>query len=494
MDEIKGIQKNLNIFNELKDLIKKENSVEEKIRLISIASYFATYNHTGLFADKFLENELIKIAQSIKTPLEKPEKNSYLHVATSVYEFGGHTRLIDRFIKNSSGKHSLILTKQDGNIPEWLKKTISDKNGKIMILEGTDIDKTQELRKIASSYEKIILHIHPFDTIPILAFGTQNFKSPVIFYNHADHVFWLGVSISDLVLDLSTEGQSLSKKRRGVKKSDILPVPVEYTQKATISKKEAREILNLPLNKHIILSIGTSDKFRPFGKYNFIEKAFEIIKEIPNTIILVVGVSIKEKNWKEAFDKSDKRIIPIGLVEKAKLQYYIKSADVYLESFPLTSSTATIEVLLEGVPSICVRTEEKSWDVIREISVPLNEVVSKIKEILEKKIFDTKIIDKIKNLHCKDSWTKTLNNILFKLSIKHNHNLSDFSTLIEFNQYDIYIYNLLNNENKLIYFRNFAKLNLKNKIKIFSIFSKHPKFKSNIKSLIYNKSIKDLNN
>jgi len=144
MNEIDGLKLNLNIFENLKQLIKKEKDIEEKIKLIS----------------------------KIKSKIELPEKNSILHIATSVYEFGGHTRLIDRFIKNISGKHSLILTKQDGNIPDWLKDTISAKYGEIIKLEGSDLPNMKKLFYMYILLIRFLFYLLELLNLEILLFIT----------------------------------------------------------------------------------------------------------------------------------------------------------------------------------------------------------------------------------------------------------------------------------------------------------------------------------
>jgi len=102
-----------------------------------------------------------------------------------------------------------------------------------------------------------------------------------------------------------------------------------------------------------------------------------------------------------------------------ELIYYIKSADVYLGSFPFHSSTATIEVLLEEIPSVICKSEEKVWDVIRNISVELDDVVEKIKYYLINGKIDTKILTQINEIHCEQNWKKRLNQIFSNLPNKH---------------------------------------------------------------------------
>ena len=50
----------------------------------------------------------------------------------------------------------------------------------------------------------------------MLAFADESGLPPVLFLNHADHLFWLGTSVADLVLNLRDAATDISIARRGV--------------------------------------------------------------------------------------------------------------------------------------------------------------------------------------------------------------------------------------------------------------------------------------
>ena len=58
----------------------------------------------------------------------------------------------------------------------------------------------------------VILHVHMYDVLPILAFANGDFNRPVMFYNHADHLFWLGASISDLVVNFRSSSVAFNEE------------------------------------------------------------------------------------------------------------------------------------------------------------------------------------------------------------------------------------------------------------------------------------------
>ena len=65
---------------------------------------------------------------------------------------------------------------------------MSEKSGKVYNLDSHPAAKINQIRKIASGFEKIILHIHSDDLVTFIAFATNDFKRPVLFFNHLDHL------------------------------------------------------------------------------------------------------------------------------------------------------------------------------------------------------------------------------------------------------------------------------------------------------------------
>ena len=99
----------------------------------------------------------------------------------------------------------------------------------------------------AVGHDVIILHIHCEDVIPVLAFADESGLPPVLFLNHADHLFWLGTSVADLVLNLRDAATDITIGRRGVEadRNFLLPTIVAADDARLQSRAEAKAALGL---------------------------------------------------------------------------------------------------------------------------------------------------------------------------------------------------------------------------------------------------------
>src|SRR5438067_2243266 len=75
---------------------------------------------------------------------------------------------------------------------------VKTSGGELMALNPAApwIERARALRELARGYDAVVLHIHHHDPVPILAFADGD-RPPVVLFNHADHMFWLGSSIVD---------------------------------------------------------------------------------------------------------------------------------------------------------------------------------------------------------------------------------------------------------------------------------------------------------
>ncbi|MDY0117320.1 MAG: hypothetical protein RBR59_07080 [Sulfurimonadaceae bacterium] len=436
-----NIINNSNYIDYCKTLYDDSWKISIKIAYITYMVDFLISNVTVYFSDDFIEEKLNDISQSLAFNLsESFTKNSVLHVVTESYSTGGHTKLLEMFIENTSSyfkKQSIVLLNQKVDLPSTLK-SIANKTGEIFILEEDNIiNKAIKLANLASSYEFIVLHIHQNEIITNLAFGNKNFKRPVFFLNHADHMFWCGVSISDYVLDLSTEGSEFSKTQRGVNKSYVLPIPIK-DEKKNISKNDARNYLHLDKKSKIILSIASEYKYgrKKEDISKFINMSMNILNNVENSIFILIGPSKNNIIWNEAYEKSNHKIIPLGLQERELLSYYIASCDLYIESYPFSSYTAFLDVALYNVNMLSLNTPIFTLDVLKENNILTNTV----KEI-EKRAIDLLIQNDLKSSidlsnHFQEKWLKNLKNI-FDYNTKI-HNLYSFkpkSSNVDYNNH-----------------------------------------------------------
>ncbi len=359
---------------------------EEIARGLQSAAMFASSKGIGSFNSWELEKGLLSIAQknSCDNASCDVEKDSFLHVFTTAYGTGGHTRVCERWIENSANheKHSVVLIDQGEEVvPDKIKLVTRKKNGKTIFLKSnTLIDRAMELRSIASSYDKIILHIHMHDVVPVIAFGSKEFKRPVIFFNHADHIFWIGVSISDIVANLRTIAQEVSIKCRGVKNNFLLPLPIEKEGEIDIEEKNKfKTSLNIPLDAKVILTLASDYKYRSFGDYDFVKTISKILRSNENAYFLAIGPDKKNIYWKPLQDKFGNRVIFTGLIENHKLSSYLAISDLAIDSFPFGSFTSLLDIGKYGIRSFSLKTPVNDCDTFFDAGVYFDDQRSLIK-------------------------------------------------------------------------------------------------------------------
>ena len=139
--------------------------------------------------------------------------------------------MVERWIANSPPEetHSVVLINQEPkHFPFLLEELVTTHGGRLLQLPPvSQTEKGSILRSLSRGAAKIVLHVHMYDPVPILAYGTPSFKAPVIFFNHADHLFWIGASIADLCADMSRWRCDFSLRRRGITNVGFLPIPTD---------------------------------------------------------------------------------------------------------------------------------------------------------------------------------------------------------------------------------------------------------------------------
>ncbi len=361
----KSIKKNRHKFQKYLEELDKEKNINKKLEIAQDAVDFALFKNCGYFSCAKLENFYCNIAENIDINLQAEYKNnSVLHVMTNASTNGGHTRIVEKWIEYAPNteEHSVILINQTKNEPlNRLKKAVTEKKGKIIKLKNNNLlDKAKELRQKASQYDYIVLHIHMNDPCALIAFGTNKFKRPIIFFNHSDHTFWLGICISDIVADLSKNRTYFTKIIRKAKNNLALCVP--YEENINIKNKtDARNKFNLDSNAKIILTAGSSGKYVQLKNYTIIDIFENCLTEHKDTILIAIGP--KSKEWKQLKHKYKDRVL---LLKKADYETdyfdYLTAADIVIDSFPMSGGTVMIDAINTKTPVLSLENPIGQFD------------------------------------------------------------------------------------------------------------------------------------
>lgn len=435
MLDIKSINQSRYIFEKLLKFLSKNKNLDEKLVLAKQALTFATYNNCGYFESNILENFYCDLAKTIdnKAKFSEFEKNNILHVMTLSYKVGGHTRVVEKWINLAPcyQKHSVVLLNQEGEIPQKLKDNIKNKNGELYVFNHDEdiFQKAIKLRELASKFEYVVLHIHMDDPTALVAFGSEEFKRPILFFNHADHLFWVGKSISDIILDFRTI-KSITKTRRNIKNPYFLGIPPETEAKyiETYDKNEARKKLNLPLDKKIILTVGSNFKYTPFKNKSFIDYVTKILEKEKDAILYAIGPSLNDEMWKIANEKTNGRIIPLGTINYGEEYFnYIKSSDLILDSWPMCGGTVIMDAISLAKPILSFDNEIGQLDYIlksKSFVKDEDELTQKAILILNNSNIANEYVFDLKNNYIKENdpklWQERLKKLEEIIPCKHS--------------------------------------------------------------------------
>jgi hypothetical protein len=286
------------------------------------------------------------------------------------------------------------------------------------------------LRQFALDWaDVIVLFVHPFDPVPTVAFGV-NGGPPIIFCNHADHAFWLGSSIADVIADYHPSAGLLSAKRRGTQSSTILPIPLPKNN-PDLRDVSARNRLGVGDHEVMLLTVGRDEKFLPFGNYDFLSTIVKVLKNHPNAKLFAAGPCL-EGRWKEASDQVGGRITALGTVDRSVLDGFYQAADLYISSFPCGSGTAMLEAGIHNLPILGLHVESLPHfsgvdDVAFKDSGIFASSTESFEGMLDSMIKDSMsyrqraslVKENIVRQHCSPGWNAHLDNVLQSLPSQH---------------------------------------------------------------------------
>lgn len=334
--------------------IRTEADAERTLQSIQKAAAFAAAYHSGRLTDADLENAVLGIAERWLPPAEPTRRSPgpvrrILHVASQLPTIGGHTKLLAQWMsRDRCSEHSIAVTVGDAPLCESLVCLSQSSGGKVVRFGSTQtlLQRSHLLRCLASQADLVVLHHDGHDIVPVAGLADRHLP-PVAIVNHADHLFWLGSSSCDLLINLR-RCSSRDDLRRQARETYILPIPLGE-KPAKRHRGSARRTLGVKKETVVLLAVARGVKFRPSGSFDFLGTAGKILERNRAAQLFIVGETLEGlRPYLRA--PVHERIHLVGPLDD--LQTYRYAADIYLETFPFGSQTALLESGLAGLPVV----------------------------------------------------------------------------------------------------------------------------------------------
>jgi glycosyltransferase involved in cell wall biosynthesis len=379
------VSANATLYGEIVRLAAKNQSTGNKpvaALLATTAAHFAWFDHPGRFVDPDLEALAASLSLPPHATLSRrahlpdvPER--VLHVLTEAHATGGHSRLAWRWMAMDAGRrHSAVLTSQGGRrVPPQLGEAVQLAGGRLYLLGSARglAGRPAALRGLAHQFDLVILHVHPWDLTPTLAFSADPARPPILLVNHADHVFWLGARLADAVVCLRRSGAELTVRRRGLPEHrvPIVPIPLTVSQPSQ-TRARARLALGVEADDVLAVSIASAYKFGSMGQLDFPAAALDLVGADRHLRIVVAGPG-PQGAWAEVEAASRGRVRAIGPVDDTASLH--SAADIYVDSFPIASLTSMLEAGFAGLPVVALQPHPPAASVLQADSPGLDSAV-----------------------------------------------------------------------------------------------------------------------
>ena len=437
------IRQNQTRFDEMVAAISRERDGETAMAIAENAAKFASLCGIGRCASPEIEHNLRLVAERLDgVGLVDGGGGGTLLVATELYPVGGHTKVLDRLTSMlvDGGRVSLALTRADNHyVSEVLLKSVKASGGEVVLLEDESrLARAARLRAMASAYDRSILMVHPEDATTVVAFGTARFRKPVFYFNHANHTFWLGVSVADRILDVNRWGVELSCRLRGVNRECIEPlgIPVEEHETPVEDGSEVRTELGIPEGGTLVTAAGSPRKFRNFGRWRFGDLINKVLEENQSAHFLVIGAEFDTyPEWRWLSRRFGSRLKLAPQMPYARLLRHFAASDVVVDSFPRSGWTSMMDAVRQKTATVYPAGVTGPMDYFADASAfapDITAAASIIKRLLDDKNLRAENIaemtDRIKESMNPVAFRKRLFSALHSVS---GHSIHDFVAALE---------------------------------------------------------------
>ena len=294
----------------------------------------------------------IKQATSDSTPWQRDDP-VFVYIVTKLYKSGGHTRVIEDFIKARPwGRHLILSTETDGKSDiDYLMKGIA-KNINVVFEQASKVNYQQRLTWLQKRLQeiqpnKVYLFNHHQDSVAVAAIQPE-MGLDAYFYHHGDHHLCLGVYLSHLKhIDPHPMGYHNCRNMLGI---ENLYVPL------TVDDKGVRPADWSFLNEHRLTTCtaARSNKIEIPYFVSYLDMVPKLLKATKGRHIhigrLTPWALFKIRRGLKRYGIHRDQFIYTPWVPSVWKALHNYCVDLYIASFPYGGGLTLIEAMGAGVP------------------------------------------------------------------------------------------------------------------------------------------------
>jgi hypothetical protein len=366
---------------------------------LQIAVELAARDHPGAFASPRLERVAAIVADRVLEPWPAKGRPAsigrVLHVLTTP-DASTATSIVRAWMKcDGTRSHDVVLTGRAADGAQELRSFVHSRGGVVHDLGDVApvVERARRLRSLAAEYDLVVLCSQSDDVTGALACsGRDDDRGPrVVVLNVADDAFWLGTGAADLVVSLRPSAQHLVVRRRGVPvhRAHILPVPMAGPDRQ-MSRADARRALGLPTAGVVLFTAGGGSRYVGAAMPDLQELVFPVLRTHPEAVLVVEGARMSGR-WEELSIRTAGRVLTTAPATDVSLHH--QAADVYLDSYPLTSVLPCLQAALLGNPVVSYTTHRGEGAVLAIDDVALDRHLVSARSVSEFRSMLTDLIE-----------------------------------------------------------------------------------------------------
>lgn len=306
----------------------------------------------------------IKFDQKLNQALNNTNSRSIVYIATQLYTAGGHTAIIEDYIRSQPQlEHHILLTDiYDAGEEEAIKQRFAGLPVQLhwspekMLFEKFVWLKTQWLQLNPA---KVFLFNHHADVV-IIAAATPDMPGELYYYHHIDYLLGLGKQLAHAVhIDIHPLAYSYCRQYNTKNNVyDPLSCPDLGVREIDPSHFKQDSVLHTA-------SSGGQGKFLAPYRYSYIKLIPEILQAThgTHTHIGFLDEEVLEEIYRGLAEKNIEanRFIYIRHTKSVWKLLQEKNIDLFITSFPIGGARTAIEAMGAGIPLLLHENDKSAF-------------------------------------------------------------------------------------------------------------------------------------